>query len=149
MGIPKQTGTQPQNLVINGSPVTVPSDIYVVPSLLAVQTHPLHWGTNALEWRPSRWICEDGEFLVPKKGTYFPWSEGAQNCPGKKFSQVTFVAVVASLFQSHRVRPVSNEGESDAEVKLRLSRAVEEIAHGVLLRMKDADGVRLAWTHIR
>ncbi|KAL8768824.1 MAG: hypothetical protein Q9194_005609, partial [Teloschistes cf. exilis] len=26
--------------------------------------------------------------LAPRKGTYIPWSDGVQNCPGKKFAQV-------------------------------------------------------------
>lgn len=38
------------------------------------------------------------ELLVPKQNTYFPWSDGPQNCPGYKFSEVEAVAVLACLF---------------------------------------------------
>ncbi|KAF2656622.1 cytochrome P450 [Lophiostoma macrostomum CBS 122681] len=146
MAMPKFTGDQHQSLFINDSIITIPSNVYVVPSLLAVQSHPSYWGEDALEWKPSRWIDADNGFVVPRKGTYLPWSDGAQNCPGKKFSQVTFVAVVASLFRFHRVHPLCADGESDEELKARLHKTVEEISHGVLLRMKDADSVRLSWT---
>ncbi|KAF2235509.1 cytochrome P450 [Viridothelium virens] len=145
MALPKYTSGGSQDLTIGGSTVTVSSGIYVVPSLLAIHTHPRHWGDDALEWKPSRWIDADGEFLVPARGTYFPWSEGAQNCPGRKFSQVEFVAVVASLFQSLLVRPVLAEGESMEQARKRLLEIAEKSSHGVLLRMKNADDVRLSW----
>lgn len=148
MALPKFTSGGPQELVIAESSIIVSPGVYVVPSLLAVHTHPRYWGTNAFEWKPSRWIDENGQFLVPQQGTYFPWSEGVQNCPGKKFAQVEFVAVMASLFQFLRVRPVCAPGESTEHARKRLLRAVEETSHGVLLRMKDADSVRLSWTTI-
>ncbi|KAF2851336.1 cytochrome P450, partial [Plenodomus tracheiphilus IPT5] len=146
MALPKSTKDQCQNLDINGSTIMVPSNVYVVPSLLAVQSHPAHWGEDALVWKPSRWINGNNEIVVPRKGTYLTWSEGAQNCPGKKFSQVTFVAVIASLFQFHWVKALCAEGESKKALQARLQRTIEEASHGVLLRMKDADSVRLAWT---
>jgi hypothetical protein len=71
--------------------------------------------------------------------------KGAQNCPGKKFSQVTFVATIASLFQFHRVEALCDEGEDKEALQKRLRKTVEETSHGVLLRMKDADSVRLSW----
>jgi hypothetical protein len=43
---------------------------------------------------------------------------------------------------------VGADGENEAELKLRLARVVEETSHGVLLRMKDADSVKLAWIRV-
>ncbi|KAI1485519.1 hypothetical protein F5X96DRAFT_659588 [Biscogniauxia mediterranea] len=42
--------------------------------------------------------------------TFIVWSEGARDCPGRKFSQVEFVATIASLFRDWRVNPVTFEG---------------------------------------
>lgn len=146
MALPKYTSGESQQLAIGDSIVNVPSKVYIVPSLLAMHTHPKHWGSDALEWKPCRWIDANDDFLVSKRGTYFPWSEGPQNCPGKKFAQVEFVAVIACLFKSLRVKPVCGPGESMNDAMKRLSMVLEETSHGVLLRMKSADGVRLSWT---
>lgn len=129
-------------------------------SLLAIHTHPKYWSLDPLVWRPSRWISssgngdvtkpitnrlEDEELLVPIKGTYFPWSDGPQNCPGKKFAQVEFVAVLARLFRDHRVQVVLNKGENFQGARERVLAVAENSEQGLLLRMRDADSVRLSW----
>jgi len=45
--------------------------------------------------------------FTPAQSTYFPWSDGPQNCPGAKFAQVESVAVLACLLRDHRVRVLS------------------------------------------
>lgn len=146
MALPKYTNNESQNLVINGTSITVPPRTYVVPSLLAMHTHPKHWGSDASVWKPSRWIDENDNFLSPHPGTYFPWSEGAQNCPGKKFAQVEFVAVIGALFHVARVQPFCSQGEDLGDASKRLVEILNQSSHGVLLRMKDADSARLQWT---
>lgn len=135
----------------------------VVPSLLSMHTHPRYWSPDPLVWRPSRWISSSGnngsdsnpvdqlqreELFVPAKGTYFPWSEGLQNCPGKKFAQVEFVAVIACLLQAHRTRLVYTEGEDIVAARKRILAICEDSEHGLLLRMRNADSVRLMWTRL-
>jgi cytochrome P450 len=147
-------------LEINGKTIAIPPRTYVIPSLLAVQTHPKYWGPDPLVWRPARWIVQDQflkpnapiaewlsseELYVPLKGTYFPWSEGSQFCPGRKFAQVEFVAVMARLFRTHRVRPVLHQGESLESAKKRALNVCEDSEHVLLLRMKDGDTIRLQW----
>jgi cytochrome P450 len=148
MAVPKHTRNEPQALVVSGHCIDVPPNVYVMPSLLAMHTHPEHWGIDALEWRPSRWITSDSKFFEPQKGSYFPWSQGAQNCPGNKFSQVEFVAVLAAVFRYHRVQPLCNERENEESARKCLAGAVQEISHGVLLSMKDADGFRYLWRKV-
>lgn len=97
----------------------------LIPNHVAVHTHPRYWGSDCLKWRPSRWIQSkpsidstnietlDDECLVtPQKGSFIAWSEGVRNCPGKKFSQVEFVASIAALFRDWRVDPVPEPSES-------------------------------------
>ncbi|KAL8729199.1 MAG: hypothetical protein Q9181_005084 [Wetmoreana brouardii] len=45
--------------------------------------------------------------INPAQGTYFPWSDGPQNCPGVRFAQVTLPLVRFALRE-----PVSTPSES-------------------------------------
>lgn len=85
------------------------------------------------------------ELYVPTKGTYFPWSDGPQFCPGKKFAQVEFVAVLASLFRAHRVHPLLQAGEDAESGRKRALGVCEDSEHVLLLRMRDGDSIRLVW----
>lgn len=94
--------------------------------------------------RPTHEI--DSETLKePQRGTFLPWSEGAHVCPGKKFSQVEFVAVMAALFRTHRVRPVLREGETEAQARERVQSVVEDSAVRMTLQMKDPGRVKVRW----
>ena len=42
------------------------------------------------------------ELFQPEAGTYAPWITGPRACPGKKFSQVEFVRVVAEMVSGGR-----------------------------------------------
>ena len=128
----------------------------VIPSLLAVQTHPRYWEPEPLAWRPYRWIqppashtqgskVAQEQLLDPIKGTYFPWSEGSQHCPGKSFAKAEFVAVIACLFPAHRVRAHLLDGETPQQAKERLVAVAEDSEVALLLRMRHADDVRLVW----
>ena len=89
------------------------------------------------------------EFLVTAaQSTFFPWSDGPQNCPGAKFAQVEFVAVLACLLRDHRVGVICEPGESAKEAKKRALATAEDCDLTLLLRMRDADKVRLAWKRV-
>jgi cytochrome P450 len=136
-----------------------------MPSLLAVQTHPKYW-QDPLLWRPSRWIClstvprssgseldlatrlRQEALFTPMQSTYFPWSDGPQNCPGAKFAQVEFVAVLACLLRDHRVGVVHELNESFEKARKRALATTEDCDMELLLRMRNADKVRLAWKRV-
>ena len=136
----------------------IPPGVTVMPSVLAIHMLPEYWGDDAAQWRPKRWIRTNREhqnvlaeqlarenILTPRKGIYFPWSEGVQNCPGQKFSQVEFAAVMAVLFRSHRVRPLLDRGETDEDAHRRLMKVAGDCDVSLLLRVRDADSTRLIW----
>lgn len=163
MALPKYTNQCPQTLQVGEKEISVDMDTMVVPSLLSMHTHPKYWNPDPLVWRPSRWISssdnngsnsilaaqlEREEIFVPAKGTYFPWSDGVQNCPGKKFAQVEFVAVIACLFQAHRTRLLCTKNEDPGLARKRILAVCEDSEHGLLLRMRTADSVRLTWFHL-
>jgi len=81
--------------------------------------------------------------MDPAKGTYFPWSEGVRICPGRKFAQVEFVAVISQLFQKYRVQVVSNDNEGQAETSTRVWTAVNDFSMRVFLQMKDPKAISL------
>ncbi|KAE8362771.1 cytochrome P450 [Aspergillus caelatus] len=150
--LPKWTNDQPQPLKVGDRTIIIPPKVGINPSLLTMHIDPQSW-ENPLEWKPSRWIAPTKldtansigkeELITPVRCTYFPWSDGPQNCPGNKFSQVEFVAVIASLFRNHRISPVANAGETAQQTRERVLATTRDVDLQLLLRMKDAEQVHL------
>jgi cytochrome P450 len=177
LALPKWTNDFPQTLKVrmgeSAKQVVIPPRTNVSPSLLAVQTHPEYW-KEPLVWRPERWVAssisisnnastaqeksgskekrkEEGEVLLPPTipHTYFPWSDGPQNCPGEKFALVEGVAVLAGLLRGHRVNIVrEGKGETSGEARERVMQCVEDCDMQLLLRMRDAERVGVSVVRI-
>ncbi|KAI3317209.1 putative cytochrome P450 [Xylariaceae sp. AK1471] len=147
-GVPKIATERAISLQVGDRVVPIPPGIDVFPVLLGIQTDARYWNPEPYEWRPSRWILHPGdagqeELLVPRKGTFFPWSDGPQNCVGKKFSVVEGVAVLACLFYRHRLRLERGEGETEAQVKRKTIECAGDVNYNLLLRMNHPERVRL------
>ena len=85
-------------------------------------------------------------FIEPEAGTYVPWADGPRECVGRKFSQVEFVAVLASLFRDYSVRPVLQDAESEADGRKELARMVENSAiSAITLQMLEPRSRALRW----
>ncbi|OAP58718.1 hypothetical protein AYL99_07808 [Fonsecaea erecta] len=152
-GVPRWTGNSSQVLRIGGGrTVVLPPRTTVLANNAATQTDPKLWGDDAHVWRPSRWISsekEGEESLLPgpRDGAAFlTWSHGPRVCPGKKFSQVEFVAVVAQLFRNHRVDPVLEVGEDMLDARRRIERVVEDSHVGLTVTMRHPERIRLKWS---
>ncbi|ETN36437.1 uncharacterized protein HMPREF1541_08715 [Cyphellophora europaea CBS 101466] len=157
-GIPKRTTSQAQTVTLTTpgyegrKVVLLPNSICNV-GVLAVHTHPKIWGEDALVWRPGRWIPDGGSgvsdldrevLLEPKKGTYAPWSDGPQNCPGLKFSEVEFVAVMTAIFGGgRRLEAVVMPGEDQEDTRRRVLSVVNDVDMQMLLRMRHGDAVKV------
>lgn len=158
VAIPKWTAQQPQSLNFRNpkdgdvKTIIIPPGVYTSPHLIAIQSHSKYWD-DADEWRPSRWIipCSaqakqdiTGEQLAePAQNTYFPWSDGPQSCPGKKFIQVEAAAVFALLFKNHRISVVKEPGESDQAVRKRVLDCMNFVNMDVILKMQEPDRIKL------
>lgn len=156
MALPKSTSHHSQTLHIGESTIAIPPQTVVMPSLLTVQTHPKYW-PDPLLWQPSRWISSPAphsgldisarlraeSMITPAQSTYFPWSDGPQNCPGAKFAQVEFVAVIAALLRDHRIVVVPEANESIEKARKRALATTEDCDMELLLRMRNAERVRL------
>ncbi|KAI0098617.1 cytochrome P450 [Nemania sp. FL0031] len=142
----ERTGHQ---LQVGDKTITVPPDTMVIPSYAALHTHPEFWGPDPLTWRPQRWIEKRDsieELVTLKRGTFIPWSEGERSCPGKKFSQVEFVATMAVLFRDWQVMPELMRGETSEKARARLLNLIEtDSAQKLLLQMLHPERAPLVW----
>ena len=176
--IAKSTGPRgdgPSTLTVNGRRIVIPAGTMLIPNHMAVHTHPRYWGSDSLKWRPSRWILTASldeklstydpttapptpanpqyltqeTLLKPQKGSFIPWSEGIRNCPGKKFSQVEFVAAMACLFREWRVEPVPETAGEARDPSLARGRFMEllerETGKVLLLQMMVPERFGLRW----
>ncbi|KAH0365402.1 putative cytochrome P450, partial [Aureobasidium melanogenum] len=98
------------------------------------------WGSDALDFNPRRFIVKntDGteKLQVPDGVLFFPWTGGPRICPGQKFSQVEFVAVVAKLLSRYRIEPVAQGNESESETRQRLKSALDDKFFNISARFK-------------
>ncbi|KAL2049437.1 hypothetical protein ABVK25_010341 [Lepraria finkii] len=157
--IAKSTGKEPRTLTVGNKTFVIPANTMLIPNHVAVHTHPRYWGHDRLEWHPSRWIqskkstsgdpknsIDDESMVIPYKGSFIAWSEGIRNCPGKKFSQVEFVATMAGLFKDWYVEPVI-EGLEDLDMaRKRVMRMVEhDTGQVLLLQLLHPERAALSW----
>lgn len=151
-------GHEPQPLIVAGKTLMLAPGTMIVPSYASLQTDPKYWGEDSLEWRPSRFIkasssgsLDDEEFITPARGTFLAWSWGARDCVGRKFSQVEFVAVMATLFRKHRVHPlmraktISRRKTVEDTRKRVLDQIEKDSAPVLLLQMLHPEKIHLVW----
>ncbi|KAF4637518.1 hypothetical protein G7Y89_g575 [Cudoniella acicularis] len=155
--VPKCTGAAPATLRMDGREITVPPHTHIFLNIVALQTSPEYWGVDALAWKPGRWIkslsqpstlptspiSDKEEIVTPVKGSFIPWADGPRVCPGKKFSQVEFVAVIAVLLWKHRVEVIPREGEKAEEARKRVAAVVEDSGTKFTLQMRRPETVDL------
>lgn len=158
VAIPKWTAREPQILNIpnahdgNVKTITIPPGVYTSPHMIAIHSHPGYWN-DAEEWKPSRWIesnsnhskqgISNEELVEPARNTYFPWSDGPQSCPGKKFIQVEAAAVLALLFKDHRISVMKETGETDQAMEKRVLDCMNYVNMDVILKMQNPDRIKL------
>ena len=79
--------------------------------------------------------------IIFTQSTFFPWSDDPQNCPGAKFVQVKFVAVLACILQDHRLSTVQNPNESFEKTKQRMLILTQGYDLDLFLLLRNADKV--------
>ena len=90
---------------------------------------------------------DEHHIVEPRKGTYMPWSDGPRVCPGRKFSQVEFVAVMAGLFRYHRVRPKLLDGETLEDGQKRVLKMINSRDFLALTTQMERPGeVAMVWS---
>ncbi|XMA16215.1 hypothetical protein WAI453_009006 [Rhynchosporium graminicola] len=155
-------GPDGQDLEIDGRICRIPPNTLVMPNAIASQTLPEYWGEDSLEWKPDRWFkstslsendstvkgdgrVNEDSFYFPAEAeeTFLPWSGGARVCPGKKFSQVEFVAVISLLLSRYSIEIVREGGESEQEAQERCVAVINNSVAELTLKMIDPTSIRL------
>jgi cytochrome P450 len=153
----KETGQFPQTLQIGSRNVTVPPGTAIHLSLAAMHTHPDYWGEESMQWNPKRFISTSGEvegklelesLASDTQEHFLPWATGQRVCPGKKFSQVELVAVLAYIFRSYTVQPKTQNGESIEQARRRIFETSLTINHEgkMLYEISHPETIALVWT---
>ena len=155
--IPKSTGKEAHRVTTaDGRQHLLPPDTAVNVNVQALHTDARTWGEDALIWQPSRWFklsdhvhsgsgTSGQPFFHPAEGAYIPWADGPRACLGKKFSQVEFVAVIASLFINYRVSPAVPSADEEAG-RQKCHEIVEDSAITfITLQMKKPGAMALKW----
>lgn len=145
-----------QELHINGRAVYIPKETAIGLPAYSVHMLPEYWGPDSREWKPTRWIQArddssgrdsladilESEVIVPPpiaKETFFPWSLGARDCPGKKFSQVEFVAVLAYMLRHYSIEAVPLEGETFQDTRKRIWDYTRDSAPQITMNFREPD----------
>lgn len=107
------------------------------------------WGPDAETFSPSRFLStsssmSEEKLVVPDTGLYLPWMAGPRVCPGKKFSQVEFVGMLAAILSRWKVEAAREEGESEEEARRRLMEVLKDKYFNVSAHLKrpEEGGVR-------
>ncbi|KAI3390985.1 hypothetical protein diail_8286, partial [Diaporthe ilicicola] len=151
----KWTGDRATTLAVGNKVYHLPPKTIILPSYCSIHTDPRYWGPESLSWRPSRWIRPgqsgntpgDEEMDMNVRGAFLGWSEGIRDCPGKRFSQVEFVALLVGLFRQSRVEPARTRPDESIEAaRRRVSDLIREDSGWVLLlQMLHPERAPLVW----
>ncbi|KAH9870199.1 hypothetical protein J1614_007122, partial [Plenodomus biglobosus] len=147
--LPKCTGTTPSTIDLEGQEKVIPAGVNVYVNMPSIQVHPEIWGDDATLWRPSRWLepshnVSQGEQLrSPPPGAFVAWSEGKRVCPGRRFSQVAFVAALVAIFLKYRADVVPREGESHEDARERTLAVVNDTYAITTVYMRNPQSVKI------
>ncbi|KAJ4424016.1 hypothetical protein N0V82_001263 [Gnomoniopsis sp. IMI 355080] len=149
-----------QELHINGRAVYVPSRTTIALPAYHVQIMEDYWGPDSREWKPDRWMQQrestdnkkndqasladilESEAIEPPpiaKETFFPWSLGSRDCPGKKFAQVEFVAVLAYILRHYNVETVPLPGETFQDTRKRIWDYTKDSIVQITIHVREPD----------
>ncbi|KAF2108753.1 cytochrome P450 [Lophiotrema nucula] len=110
--------------------LSIPPNTSLNLSLHAAHTNAAYY-PDPTSFKPSRWIKSTSspsslqtEELLPQPPSFNPWSSGPRICPGMKFAQVEFAAVLAILLHSARVSPALRKDGHGPEYEERARKEV-------------------------
>jgi len=81
--------------------VAVPKGSVVVLDIIGTHTNPLHWGADAHEFKPERFI--DTESYRWPRDAFYAFSAGQRACIGQYFAVAEGVCILANLVQHYEV----------------------------------------------
>lgn len=129
--IPKTTEAIPQTLNLGNKTYLVPENTLCLINTSATHRHPKYWpeaNPTATDgppypvssFDPSHWLKPrankdtENDCFRPEPGSYIPFAEGPRACLGKRFAQVQFCSMIATIFKDYSVElAVNNNGKHE------------------------------------
>lgn len=113
----------------------------------ACHTSPIYFNEPKI-WNPKRWISSESKLLHPtSESGFYAWGLGPRICPGMKFSQVEFTAVLANIVKKVKVGLVVDKNEGEALWEREKHRIMDVLgdscADPLLLHIRKPEGLRL------
>ncbi|XP_066602888.1 cytochrome P450 306a1 [Prorops nasuta] len=84
----------------------IPKGTMVVPLQWAIHMDPVYWDEPA-EFKPQRFIAEDGSILKPE--AFLPFQSGKRMCIGDELAKMLLFLFAARILHSFRISTVPNE----------------------------------------
>lgn len=100
-------------------PLNVGGKWYRVPKndMLTVASYVRHWDPdvypNPSEFRPERWLREDGSIKKVPVGDFFPFAHGKYSCSGKFLAQLEIPILVGLFFRDFEASLVDKVPDAD------------------------------------
>lgn len=123
----------------------VPPNTQVSLNVFACHTTPQNF-PDGLTWNPKRWIQASrsssklaDEQLLSHNKSFFGWGSGPRVCPGQKFAQVEFTAVLAALLTRYRVVPALKDDGDEDVARERILELVAGSVASMVVAIKDPE----------
>lgn len=126
--IPKCVKDKPQILSHKNSTFALPPRTLIALSACALHRNPQVWGADAGEFRPERWLADDGKSLRPEpvEGSFVGFSRGTRRCLGRRFAESEYAAVLSDVLRNCRIELAPEKpGETVEEMSLNARKMLE------------------------
>ncbi|KAJ1534480.1 hypothetical protein HK096_003833 [Nowakowskiella sp. JEL0078] len=83
----------------NGMKIMLPAGVQIISSINQIHRKKEHWGEDANEFKPERWINNDGTSFIPVAGSYVPFGDGQMMCIGQKMALIETKVMLIRMIQ--------------------------------------------------
>ncbi|XP_059161819.1 cytochrome P450 2C15-like [Physella acuta] len=95
------THTCTEDVTVRG--YTIPKGTYISPNLDSVLHDPKIWGDDVMEFKPERFIDQDGKLKTPEE--FIPFSIGRRVCLGESLAVMELFLYLSSIFHRFEILP--------------------------------------------
>lgn len=105
----------------------IPKHTYVLSNLWTVHHDTEYWGEDADEFRPERFLTEDGT-AVKKFERLIPFSIGKRACPGEPLANIEAFLYFTAILQKFDITfPIGKEANFDGELGIALRPKIQDV----------------------
>ncbi|GFT94069.1 cytochrome P450 2G1 [Nephila pilipes] len=98
----------------------IPKNSHILPVLWSVDNNEKLWGRDVKEYKPERFLSEDGRKVV-KPEFAIPFSIGKRSCPGKTLAEIEIFLYLVAILQRFEISaPPGKEIDLEGELGISL-----------------------------